>query len=473
MIKLALPAGDLRLPLAQLLAASGLRVEGYGEGSRAYRLGVDGREDVAVRVFREKDIPIQIALGNYDLGLCGLAWVREMQARFPEQPLVSLRDMGVGGCGIYAAGADGVFAGLRDLGSMPVVRIASEYPNLAEAFAMAARLSTYRVQAVWGAAEAYPPEDADIAVVAAAEEGALPAQGLRPLLCLLESSAWLIANAGSLANKDLSAVLGPLMAGAPGKSRLSALRLPPPLSAAKAKAGPPPARPVVRMAVPDGHQQLPVVDALRAAGLSFEGYDESRCVRRPASSIDGLAVKVIRPQDMPQLVATGEMDLAVTGRDCLMEHLYRFPSSPVAEILDLRRGQFNLSAVVSEELAASSIDEALAGWRSQGKAVLRVAAELPAVADHYARSRHFWRYQVIPIAGASEGFVPQDADLLIEGVETGRTLAENRLKAIDLLFRSTTCVIARKDAALQGRRRKAFGEIVAALGRAAGAPQRV
>ena len=104
---------------------------------------------------------------------------------------------------------------------------------------------------------------------------------------------------------------------------------------------------------------------------------------------------------------------------------------------------------------------------------MRVAAEFPGVADHYARSRHFWRYQVIPIAGASEGFVPEDADILIEGTETGRTLVENRLKAIDLLFRSTTCVIARKDVALQGRRREAFEEIVAALRRLVGTTERV
>ncbi|MFQ6019955.1 MAG: ATP phosphoribosyltransferase, partial [Dehalococcoidia bacterium] len=52
--------------------------------------------------------------------------------------------------------------------------------------------------------------------------------------------------------------------------------------------------------------------------------------------------------------------------------------------------------------------------------------------------------RIIPIAGASEGFVPEDADLLIEGTATGRTLAENNLKPIDLLFRSTLCLIASK-----------------------------
>ena len=227
------------------------------------------------------------------------------------------------------------------------------------------------------------------------------------------------------------------------------------------------------MALPDGHQQRHVVEALSAAGLEFEGYDMSRTERRPVSPLAGLEIKVIRPQDMPQLVATGEIDLAVTGRDCLLEHLYRFPSSPVEEIQDLQRGQYNLSAVVSEELPVSTIGEALDLWRSQGKTSIRIASEYPGLADHYARSRHLWRYQIIPIAGASEGYVPEDAELLIEGTETGRTLAENGLKAIDLLFRSTTCLIARKGAALSGQRREVFDELVAALRRLAEAVEPV
>ncbi len=474
MIKLALPAGDLRPPLAQLLAESGLRVEGYGEGARTYRLSAQGMEDIAVRVFREKDVPIQIALGNYDLGVCSLAWLAEMRARFPQQPIVPLRDMGAGQCQVYAAAAEGALHGLGDLRSLPLVRIASEFPNLAEAFAMAARLPAYRVQAVWGAAEAYPPEDADVVVVAAPDERSLRAHGLRALAVLLESSAWLIANAGSLSGKDLSAALRPLLGGQGlARPRVPDVRLPHPLPAA-----PPPARTerprqVLRMALPDGHQHRHVVEALEAAGLALEGYDRSACVRRPGSPLAGLEIKVIRPHDMPQLVATGEMDLAVTGRDLLMEHRYRFPSSPVAEVLDLRRAQFNLSAVVSEDLPAGNIGEAVEFWRSQGKEALRVAAELPSVADHYACSRHFWRYRVIPTAGASEGFIPEDAELLIEGTETGRTLAENRLKAIDLLFRSTTCLIARKGAEFQGRSAAAFDEVLAALGRAAGAAEAV
>ena len=100
MIKLALPAGDLRTPVSNVLDSAGLRVEGYGEGSRTYILRVGGHEGVIARVFREKDIPIQIALGNYDLGVCGLALIEDLRARFTQHPVVPLRDMGVGRSGL-------------------------------------------------------------------------------------------------------------------------------------------------------------------------------------------------------------------------------------------------------------------------------------------------------------------------------------------------------------------------------------
>ncbi|MEE8346191.1 MAG: ATP phosphoribosyltransferase, partial [Dehalococcoidia bacterium] len=318
MIKLALPAGDLRTPVSNVLDSAGVRVEGYGEGSRTYILKVGGHEGVIARVFREKDIPIQIALGNYDLGVCGLAWIEELRARFPQHPVVLLRDMGVGRLGLYLASAVDGDREVSSLGGRPGLRIASEYPNLAEAFALAARLPAYRVQAVWGAAEAYPPEDADLAVITAADEAAVSTHGLFPLHRLLDGSAWLIANAGSLARKDLSPVLD-LLARGTSRGDMPHLRLPSPLpmEAQKQPAASLPAE-TLRMALPDGHQQRHVVAALRGAGLlPPRGYDESQCLRRPESPIEGLEIKVIRPHDMPQLVATGEMDLAVTGRDCV------------------------------------------------------------------------------------------------------------------------------------------------------------
>jgi ATP phosphoribosyltransferase len=463
-IKLALPTGDLRAPIAELFSSLGLRVEGYGEGSRRYRLAVPGHDDIRVRVFRERDIPMQVALGNYDLGVTSLSWVTEMNVRFPQPPLVPMADLHIGRSSLFAAAAAG--NALGSVAALPLVRIASEYPNIAESFARAARVPRYRIQSVAGAAEAYPPEDADLAIVTAADEAAVRAHGLEPVLRLLDNSAWVIANAASLAAKDLAPILSRIQQVA-APSTNGTLHLPSPLPAMTSRPSTADVRgdggENLRLAVPDGHQQRHVHQALAKAGLSFDGYEEKTYVRRPAAGIVGLEVKVIRPQDMPQLVALGEFDIAITGLDLLNEHLYAFPSSPAYAALDLQCSQYNLSAVVDGALPADNLAEAMAYWRAAGKQALIIAAEFPATADHYARSRHFWRYRVIPIAGASEGFVPEDADILIEGTETGRTIAENNLKILDNIYRSTTCLIARRDAALTGRRSKVYKDVFARL----------
>jgi ATP phosphoribosyltransferase len=268
---------------------------------------------------------------------------------------------------------------------------------------------------------------------------------LWPLYRLLAGPPWLIGHRQSLAGKDLSAVLGPLMAVEGCPEAEAGLELPSAVTGAPQRpSGTERPTTTVRLALPDGHQQASAVAVLRAAGLICRGYDERGWVHRPQSTMEGLEVKVIRPHDMPQQVALGNFDLAIGGRDCLIEHLLNFPGSPVEEVMDLGGGQFDLSAVVSEDLPAADLAEAIAVWRRQGLKAIRVASEFPAIADHYARRNHFWRYQVIPISGASEGFVPEDADLLIEGIQTGRTLAENKLKAIDRFLRSTTCLIASK-----------------------------
>jgi ATP phosphoribosyltransferase len=471
-LKLALPGGELARPVDALLTGAGLAVSGYTDGSRSYRPRLGEGDGVWLRVFRGKDIPIQIALGNYHLGICGLACVEEQLVRYPSEALVMLRPLPLPPSGLYVAAADGGPTSLADLAGRRGLRLVSEFPDLAEAFALAARLPAYRTLPVWGAAEAYPPEDADLAVVSAASEEEVVAQGLVPLHRLLAGPPWLIAHRRSLQEKDLSPLLGPLMAlegaGWPAGSAGARLELPAaPVVAAGSAPAPRPDSGRVRLALPDGHQQVNAVAILRAAGLSFAGYDEKGWVRRPASSIAGLEVKVIRPQDMPQQVALGNFDLAISGRDCLLEHRYRFPASPVTEAVDLGGGEFDLSAVVSQGLPAESLAQAMAIWRAEGIGSIRVASEFPAIADNYARTNRFWRYQVIPISGASEGFVPEDADLLIEGVQTGRTLEENNLKAIDRFFHSTTCLLVGGREA-SGRKGKLLAQLIERFRGAAG-----
>ena len=82
-------------------------------------------------------------------------------------------------------------------------------------------------------------------------------------------------------------------------------------------------------------------------------------------------------------------------------------------------------------------------------APIRVASEFPNIADHFARERHFGRYSVIPIAGASEGFVPEDAEILIEGIDTGSSVRANKLTVLERFFESTNS--SSRTSAVRGR----------------------
>jgi ATP phosphoribosyltransferase len=455
-IKLALPTGDLRKPLAGLLDGAGLHIDGYGEGSRSYRFGVASNDDVAVRVFRERDIPMQIALGNYDLGVCGLPWVEELLCRFPQEQVVRLRDLNIAATNVYVACAEQPHVAPGH------IRIVSEFANVAEALALSLRLSSYRVVSLWGAAQAYPPEDADLAIVAAPDEATVHAWGLKPLARLLTGSACVIANRQSLATQDIASALAPLLA--LGARPQGTLDLPRSVSDLPAIDPAPRARAAVRLAVPDGHQQPGALDVLREAGLAFDGYDESCLDARPRPGLEGLEVKVIRPQDMPQQVALGNFDLAISGRDWLLDHTTRFPSSPVRPVLDLGKARYTLVATASEDVPGDTLAEAVAHWRRNGRATLRVASEYLNLADRYVEDRRLGRCQVIPIAGASEGFVPEDAEILIEGTETGATLVANRLKVIDSLFESTSHLLGHAQPP-EGPRRVVFDDVVARLRR--------
>jgi ATP phosphoribosyltransferase len=149
---------------------------------------------------------------------------------------------------------------------------------------------------------------------------------------------------------------------------------------------------------------------------------------------------------MPLQVANKNFDLAITGEDWLQEHINQFPTSPVVELLDLKFGWVKVVAVISKDLTVSDIHELRASNNNRNRP-LRVASEYVNIADRYARDNHLGLYQVIPTWGATEAFLPEDADLLIENTKTGQTIARHNLKIIDTLFNSAACLIGHRDVA--------------------------
>jgi len=446
-IKIALPKGRLLAETAALLHRADWGMSAYHEGMRSYRLKSRRFPNLLAKVFHEKDIPIQVAVGNYDLGICGLDWVEELLVKYPSSALVTLRDLGYGEGALYAvASRSEAVPGIEEIqANGDIIRVVTEYPNLAESFALKNRLRRFSIFPLWGAAEVYPPESAELALIAGRRDEEIFDHNLTPVSNILGFSAYLIANKSSWEREDLSEILASIDSELPIMGKR-----PSPAAAVRAReaVGERPSKEadegVIRLALPDGHQQEPTSQLLGKAGISFDDYPSATGNRRPTASLAGVTIKVIRPQDMPLQVANGNFDLAITGRDWLMEHLDQFPSSPVAELLDLKFGRVRIVAVISKDLPVDDI-QGLKQLYAERSAPIRVTSEYINIADKCARDNHLGVYKVIPTWGASEAFLPEDADLLIENTETGRTIARHNLKIIDTLFESTACLVGNKD----------------------------
>lgn len=458
-VKIALPKGWLLDKTSALLQDAGWDLDGYHPRSRFYHIKSGRFPRLGAKVFHEKDIPIQVAVGNYDLGICGLDWVEELLAGFPSSALVKVHDLGYAGGRLYMAAcaetADSL-AGADRTGH--AVSIVSEYPNLAENFALLRRFARFRIFSVWGAAEVYPPENADLALVRADTEAEIRHCGMSPVSEVLEYGAFLIANRHSWQSKNLGKMVASICERCTGLARKDNGALsddrPEPVSCRPSGFTESP----VRLALPDGHQQQPVVELMQRAGIRVTDYPSPAGNRRPDIGIEGVSVKVIRPQDMPLQVANGNFDIAVTGRDWLTEHLNQFPSSPVRELADLGFGGVRIVAVVGQSMPADDI-AGLRRYCAGREKPVRIASEYVNIADKFARDNHLGHYRIVPTWGATEAFLPDDADLLIENTQTGKTIAEHNLKIIEALFRSTACLIG--NTGIKAGTRK--GEKVAAI----------
>jgi ATP phosphoribosyltransferase len=465
-IKVALPKGRLLSKTARLLERAGWGMAGYQESARLYRVQSSTSPELSGKMFHEKDIPVQVSIGNYDLGICGQDWIEELLVKYPSSDLIKVRDLGYGDGALYAAAAQGTVVKLSDFTqAVGTVCLASEYPNLAESLAGKLRLRRFKVFPLWGAAEAHPPESADLVILPRRSENELTERGLMPLGKILDFRACLIANRKSLENKEMGTWLAALSAALPENSPALEKETGPAVLAGRlclswGEVGPD----IVRLALPDGHQQAHVRRILDASGVKIDDYPSAVGNRRPKSSLDGVVIKVFRPQDMPSQVANSNFDLAITGKDWLRDHLYQFPSSPIVEMLDLHYGRVRIVAVVNRDVPAQDMAELQKLYEGTGR-LLRVASEYVNIADKYVRSYRFGRYLVVPTWGATEAYLPEDADMLIENTETGSTIARHSLRIIDTLFESTACLIGRVGDTMSPIKQGRIAAIVAALRR--------
>jgi ATP phosphoribosyltransferase len=181
---------------------------------------------------------------------------------------------------------------------------------------------------------------------------------------------------------------------------------------------------VLHLAVPKGRIEQGVVNLLSDAGLELRSGGGSY---RPQLSVPGYEVKLLKPQNIVEMLAAGSRDIGFTGADWVAEK-----NVDLIEVLDTGLDPVRLVAAAPLSLLE---DGRLPGRR------LTVASEYERLSVRWMTQRGL-RADFVHSYGATEVFPPEDADVIVDNTATGETLSANGLAVVDELFTSSTRLYA-------------------------------
>jgi ATP phosphoribosyltransferase len=192
----------------------------------------------------------------------------------------------------------------------------------------------------------------------------------------------------------------------------------------------------LRLALPKGRMQNEVLTLMADAGLPVRlGAREYR----PTIGAGRFNAKILKPQNIIEMLALGSRDVGFAGADWVAEL-----RADVVELLDT---EFDPVRLVVAAPRALLEDGRLPSRR------LVVASEYQVLATEWLeRSRVDAR--LVRSYGATEVFPPDDADLIVDNTATGATLDANGLAIVDTILSSSTRLYA-NPAALDERPRRA------------------
>lgn len=169
-------------------------------------------------------------------------------------------------------------------------------------------------------------------------------------------------------------------------------------------------------------------ELLKQAGLSFRRQDRSLFARVSEMPVD---ITFLRTDDIPVLCAEGAIDMGITGSDLIAE-----AGVDVITRLDLGVGKCKLSLCVPEDSPVKTAADL------HGK---RIATSFPNVTRKYLAA-HKATPHLVELGGSVEIMVTLGvADAIVDLVETGSTLAANRLRIMDDIGRYETMLIQNKE----------------------------
>ena len=177
-----------------------------------------------------------------------------------------------------------------------------------------------------------------------------------------------------------------------------------------------------------------------------------------------LDVTILRPQEIPRYVADGLFDLGITGRDWVEE-----TGAEVATVTQLHYSKatarpFRIVLAVAGDSEWESLKDL--------PARVRVQTEYPELTRRFLE-KHGVDARITLSYGATEAKIPEIADAVVDGTESGRALRAAGLKVLDTILVSYTELIANPVAYADADKRKAMEQLQTLLSGALEARGRV
>lgn len=214
----------------------------------------------------------------------------------------------------------------------------------------------------------------------------------------------------------------------------------------------------VKFAIPKGHLAGAIFKILERAGYEVTDGENTY---RPKLNDQQIELKVLRPQEIPIFVNEGLQDLGITGRDWLCE-----TKSDVEILLDLECSRVKLVLAIPKYWTrVNSLSDLLEKSFAQ-ESELRISTEYLNISAEYLKANPvyhrlygdlepmmitpWWKkgenekVSIFLSFGATEAKPPENADAIIDVIETGSTLEKNDLKSIETLLESTAILIANR-----------------------------
>jgi ATP phosphoribosyltransferase len=187
---------------------------------------------------------------------------------------------------------------------------------------------------------------------------------------------------------------------------------------------------MITVALPKGALLGDCIRLLKSVGLDFSAFlDPSNRQLQIYDTTGTAKALLVRTHDVPVYVEYGQADLGVAGYDVLREK-----KPKVAHVIDLKFGKCRLSVAVKE----SSPYRRAVELPPHG----RVASKFVHCAREYFHDLNL-PVEIVQLYGSVElGPITGMSEAIVDLVETGKTLRENGLIEIDVLFETSAYLIA-------------------------------